>query len=266
MENDLRKRNFFAYLIITFAITYTFWGFDAILSRLGLYEHPAYNIGILFYIIAACSPAIATYILLQKEPDKRGMRNYVKFSFRFDRPVIEILLIVIFLSIRFGVPFLFGDGKIIGDWWQVVLFIPIMVFFGGFEEIGWRGYLQPILDNRFGAVCASLVNCAIWTVWHLPLCFIKGTYQNSGNYLWFIVSLIGSAFSLAAINKVHGSIMPCILFHAAGNAIVSYGITGNEGLGMVVSTCIQVLFAISVFKRYSKEPGLNVSREQPAEK
>ena len=60
--------------------------------------------------------------------------------------------------------------------------------------------------------------------------------------------------------------MPCIIFHAAGNAIVSYGITGNEGLGMVVSTCIQVLVAISVFKRYSKEPELNVSREQPAEK
>ena len=245
---DQMTKKICKYLIIAFAITYTFWGIDAVLSWFGLYEHPANNIGIVFYIIAACSPAIAAYVLLQKEPDKKGMHNFVGFSLRFDRPVIEILLIVCFLSIRFGVPFLFGDGKIIGRWWQVVLFIPVMFLFGGFEEIGWRGYLQPILNIKFGPVLASLINCSIWIVWHLPLCFIKGTYQYSGSYLWFIVSLIGSAFSLAAINRVHGSVMPCILFHAAGNAIVSYGITGNEGAGMVVSTCIQVIVSICVFK------------------
>ena len=46
--------------------------------------------------------------------------------------------------------------------------------------------------------------------------------------------------------------MPCILFHAAGNAIVSYGISGSEGIGMAVSTCIQVLVSIGVFIVYRK--------------
>ena len=41
------------YLIPAFAITYLFWGFDIVLSCLSLYEHPAYNVGIIFYIIAA---------------------------------------------------------------------------------------------------------------------------------------------------------------------------------------------------------------------
>lgn len=245
-------KKIYSYLIIAFAITYSFWGFDAVLSRMGLYEHPSYNIGIVFYILAACSPAIAAYIVLQREPDKRGLRYFLRSAIRFDQPFVEFLLIVVFLSIRFGVPFLFGDGRITGKWWQVIFFIPVMFLFGGLEEIGWRGYLQPILDNRFGPVIATLINCAIWIVWHLPLCFIKGTYQYSGSYLWFVVSLIGSAFSLAAINKVHGSIMPCILFHAAGNAIVSYGISGSEGIGMAVSTCIQVLVSIGVFIVYRK--------------
>ena len=46
--------------------------------------------------------------------------------------------------------------------------------------------------------------------------------------------------------------MPCILFHAAGNAIVSYGISVSEGIGMAVSTCIQVLVSIGVFIVYRK--------------
>ena len=128
----------------------------------------------------------------------------------------------------------------------MVIFIPVMFLFGGFEEVGWRGYLQPVLEKKFGFIVATLINCAIWIVWHIPLCFIKGTYQYSGNYLWFAVSLAGSAFALAALHKVKGSIMPCILFHAIGNAVVSYGISINEGTGALVSYIAQIVFAIVV--------------------
>lgn len=241
------SKNICKYLILTFAITYLFWGFDIVLSKLGLYEHPAYNIGIIFYIIAACAPAITVYILKQKESDKRGIRSFFKYIFKFNNLFLEILLLGIVLVIRFGIPFLFGDISIIGNWWHVTIFTPVMLLFGGFEEVGWRGYLQPKLERKFGFVIAILINWAIWIVWHIPLCFIKGTYQYSGNYLWFAVSLLGSAFSLAALNKVKGSIMPCIIFHAFGNAIVSYGISINEGTGMIISICIQIIFAICVF-------------------
>lgn len=235
------------YFIITFAITYLFWGLDIILSRLGLYEHPAYNIGIVFYVIAACAPAIAVYILMQGDSDKKGIRYFLKSSFKFNQPILEIILVAIFLAIRFGVPFLFGDVSVIGNLWQVVVFAPVMLLFGGLEEIGWRGYLQPKLESKFGFFVATLINCAIWTVWHIPLCFIKGTYQYSGSYFWFVVSLMGSAFSYAALHKVKGSIIPCIISHAVGNAIGSYGISIHEGIGMAFSTCIQIIFAAFVF-------------------
>lgn len=247
------SKNIYKYIFITFVITYLFWGFDIILSKFGLYEHPMYNIGIVFYIVAACAPLIAVYILMQKEPDKKGIRYFFKYIFKFNNLILELLLLGIFIALRFGVPFLFGDVNIIGNWWQVVIFIPVMLLFGGFEEVGWRGYLQPKLEERFGFVFATLINCAIWIVWHIPLCFIRGTYQFSGNYLWFIVSLIGSAFSLAALHKVKDSIIPCILFHSIGNAIVSYGLSINEGFGMIVSTCIQIIVAIFIVNIYNKK-------------
>ena len=234
------------YLLLTFAVTYLFWGLDIVLSFLGLYEHPRYNAGIVFYIIAACSPAIAVFVLWQKEPDKKGLKYFLKSVAKFGNPVLELALLCLFLAIRFGIPFLFGNVRITGTWWQVVIFIPVMFLFGGFEEVGWRGYLQPVLEKKFGFIVATLINCAIWTLWHIPLCFIKGTYQYSGNYLWFAVSLMGSAFALAALHKVKGSIMPCILFHAIGNAVVSYGISINEGTGALVSYIAQIVFAIVV--------------------
>ncbi len=174
---------------------------------------------------------------------------FIKSTFKFNLPILEILLMGIFIAIRFGIPFLFGNASIIGNLWKVIVFIPIMVLFGGLEEIGWRGYLQLKFEKKFGFFVATLINCAIWIVWHIPLCFIKGTYQYSGNYLWFVVSSMGSAFLLTAINKVRGSVMPCILFHSVCNAIASYGISINEGVGIAVSTCIQIIFAICVCNR-----------------
>src|SRR5215469_6838067 len=34
------------------------------------------------------------------------------------------------------------------------------------EELGWRGYAQPALQKRLGALGASLAVGAMWSVWH----------------------------------------------------------------------------------------------------
>lgn len=74
------------YLILTFAITYLFWGFDIVLSSLGLYEHPGYNIGIVFYIIAACAPAFAACALWRKETGNISIQTILKKIFKLSSP------------------------------------------------------------------------------------------------------------------------------------------------------------------------------------
>ena len=38
------------------------------------------------------------------------------------------------------------------------------------EELGWRGYLQPILSRKKNDVLAAIAIGLIWAFWHLPLC------------------------------------------------------------------------------------------------
>lgn len=35
------------------------------------------------------------------------------------------------------------------------------------EEFGWRGFLQPAFEARWGAVAAALVTGVIWSLWHV---------------------------------------------------------------------------------------------------
>jgi len=200
----------------------------------------------MFYILAVCSPAISVYIIFQKDIKTKGLRYFLRFALTPCRMLLALLLFAAFAAIRFLIPLFFGDVSVIGSWQQVIAFIPAMLFFGGLEEIGWRGYLQPKLENRFGFIAATLIFVVIWILWHIPLSFIQGTYQHSGNYYWFIVSLAGSAFSYSAIMRVTGNIFVCILFHATANAIISSGISIQNGFGVAISVILQIILAITI--------------------
>ncbi len=47
------------------------------------------------------------------------------------------------------------------------LFLSFLPFFG--EEYGWRYYLTPALQSRFGARRGALAVGVLWGLWHLPL-------------------------------------------------------------------------------------------------
>ena len=44
------------------------------------------------------------------------------------------------------------------------------------EEVGWKGYCEDSIGNYMNWFRESMIFGAIWSFWHFPLIFIKGTY------------------------------------------------------------------------------------------
>lgn len=63
----------------------------------------------------------------------------------------------------------------------IFVIVPLFVFnflpFIG-EELGWRYYLQPVLQNKYGHVIGIILVGAIWGIWHLPLSFMIYSTQT----------------------------------------------------------------------------------------
>jgi len=103
---------------------------------------------------------------------------------------------------------------------QATLMAPMVVLFafpGAFaEELGWRGYVLPRLQNRFTALLSSIVVAIFWGAWHIPLLIYFGDLgvNDYAGYALAVVNFIPVAIIYSWIyNNTQGSLLLVTLFH-----------------------------------------------------
>ena len=58
---------------------------------------------------------------------------------------------------------------------KILPFAIFTLFYGPIpEELGWRGYALDRLQEKWSALTSSLILGAVWSLWHLPMFFMKG--------------------------------------------------------------------------------------------
>ncbi len=91
------------------------------------------------------------------------------------------------------------------------------------EELGWRGYAQPRLQDGYSALVASVIVGLLWGLWHLPVFWIPDSIQYGISIPFFVVASVGYGILYAWIyNSTGGSVLLVCLVHAADNLVVMY--------------------------------------------
>jgi membrane protease YdiL (CAAX protease family) len=176
-------------------------------------------------------------------------------------PVFIVSASVVYVTF-FGASYAFAEVPAL---WLFPLGLGVTFFLGGGqEEPGWRGYLLPALQEAYSPLTAGFLVGVVWAGWHLPLVFIPGTIQNTlplGLYLLQLVEL--SILLTWLTNRVEGSVLPAILLHAGGNALLNYypvggvaGATTPLGLGLLVMMLTIAVVALAI----SAGPSLGIAR------
>ena len=84
------------------------------------------------------------------------------------------------------------------------------------EEPGWRGFLQPHLEEIMHPWAAAICVGVMWAAWHTPLFFVTWT---SASPVSFLLIEIGVSILIAfAVNSAGMATLVAILMHAAFNA------------------------------------------------
>lgn len=219
------------FFIVTFTWSWLLW-LPLILANYELIPITKELLAVITFpvsIIAAFGPAVGAFISLRTLQGKGSVGVFLKsfLSLNFGWKVwMSIFLIFGFSSaIACYFPELFGESRlpmllpniyIFPIYWILIVFLG-----GGQEEIGWRAYILPFLEKRFGNWIGSTILALVWACWHIPLWFISGTSQSYMNFAGFVMLMLGYSFIFSWIMKSAGKRpLAGLIAHGTANAFV----------------------------------------------
>ncbi len=131
-------------------------------------------IGIITMIVGGLSSALWGS-LASISYHQSSFKQVLKVFFQVKDSLANYCLVLVFLLLDFF-PFILG-GKITTQ----SLVLPVVLFFkallfGGIEEIGWRYFFQPTLDEKRSYLSATLITFLAWSIWHLFYFYIDGSF------------------------------------------------------------------------------------------
>ena len=233
------------FFILTYFFTWIFW-----IPAIFVPE----NTGALLMVIGLIAPAVVStlFVLLSGSDElKQDLKNKLVGFYRvrwanvFLAAAVFALIVVcsILLSFLFGQKpdqFSFTEdfsftGVGIGSALLTILLASVI------EEVGWKGYCEDSIGNYMNWFRESVIFGAIWSFWHFPLIFIRGTYQaglmvNPLYVINFFVSGIPLGFIITWVYLASDrSILACMIFHLFVNFM-------QEKIAMTPETkCVETL-------------------------
>ena len=195
------------------------------------------------YAIAALTgtfgPAISAVILTAAIGGKNGLREFfgriVKWRIGIRYYLAAFLIPPAMLIIRLGLILLLG-GKLQTDisptGFLAALGMFLNFFFraGGQEELGFRGFAQPKLQEKLNLVVTSLIIGVLWFIWHLPLyLWVPNVTQHGQSLLFGLLAQISFCFTFTWLyNRTQSILMPMLL-HATINFLHSIAVVSVSG-------------------------------------
>ena len=222
-NNEKYKYRPVLFFLMAYLFTWIFWVPAIFVNE---------NLGSVLMVLGLFAPpVVSTVFVLVSGSDvlKRDLRNKLIGFYRVKWGNVAISIVVfaviivcsILLSLAFGQSldqFSFTDdfsftGVGIGSALVTITLASII------EEVGWKGYCEDSIGEYMNWFWESMVFGALWSFWHFPLIFIKGTYQaglmvNPLYVINFFVSGIPLGFIITWVYLASDrSILACMIFH-----------------------------------------------------
>lgn len=246
------------YTVIAYSITWIIAFGIYLLFKKGNLTNYQLN---LYHSFAAIGPTIATLITTYYFYGKMGVK---KLAGKIGLPVLDkktILLIVSPLAF-FGLglliyPLIKSTGYSFGNFanlnWsafnEIVVWLLPLLTYSIFEEIGWRGFLLPHLQEKFTAWKATIFLTIIWALWHIPFFFYRFDFSLGISIGFFFGIFVGAIILTSIYNSSKGMLLPVMIFHFLNNLCSEFD---KKIIVAVLSTGF-VFMAIFIYKKFGKE-------------
>ena len=213
------KRSLTAFFVLTFVLSWVFF-IPPFLDWVGMVS-PIGGAGYNGFanFISTFGPVFAALILMARTGGRRAAWGLIRsgFDLRMQPLILAAAFLLPVATAYFATLIVSATnmdtlpGSMIPDdlgypaiVWLIPAFLSMMVFGGGQEEFGWRGYAQSPMQTNLGFLVGSLVLGAIWGLWHLPLWIIPGDPHAFIPFLVFVIFTMAFSVQMACLFQLSG--------------------------------------------------------------
>ncbi len=223
-EPSGRRHALPAFFALAYGISWASW-LPLVASTRGLLPLPL-PFAVL-WTLGGWGPTVAGVIAAGRFDGRAGLRSLLAATLRWRvAPVWYAVVLLLPAGIglaAIGVNALLGGPvpafTLVSPW-----YLPALALIGSLasgplsEELGWRGFALPRMQERYGPLGTSLALGLLWALWHLPLFFIEGTSQAGMPLLCFAAHGVAMTLLFTWVyNHTRGSVLMAVLLHAAIN-------------------------------------------------
>ncbi len=222
------------------------------LRRSGLIVDYTSPIGLVAIAVGGTSSALWG-IIVSIRYRKSTIKTVVVDFFRIKQSYKNYLLMLLFIIMDFF-PALFGERIVVGAWYLPITMFFKHISFGGIEEIGWRYFFQPVLQERINYVLATIITFVTWGIWHFMYFFIEGTISDI-DAVPFLVGLLTNCFILSALYTKTKNLWLCVMTHSLINVCSQLFTGGNDYVSYVCKALIVTVAIVIVCFRKKENEG-----------
>ena len=276
----MKKIDFVIFFLLAIAITWTGWYMvDSVIMPLvnedANFEKLIFEEGQYFLILASLlgtisvfGPAMSAFIIIRITEGKIGTNSLLRKIFNWRVTVtwytVALIIPIIVKYSSFIINDLFLGGTLSFNVELFLSFSFIFIFFenlipsGGQEEIGWVGFVQLRLQERYGVIQTTLIKILMGWVWHLPLYLVFHWVSQYGQDIWlFLWYYIPIGFIYTWLFNNTDSILIPALLHASFNTVGIHALTGytsneNVVLTVIIMGLLMYIFVGFLFLKYGK--------------
>ncbi len=212
-----RRRSPLKFFLLVFALSIPFWLIGA---ATGIELLPGLPVAALMFV----RPVTAALILVYRENKTAGLTALLKRSFDYKRIAAKVWYVPIVLLMPSVMVLSFGLMRLMGSPLPVPQF-PVLVALGMLvaffvaalgEELGWSGYAIDPMQERWGALQASILLGLVWAVWHIvPL---VQAHRSPAWIAWWSLGTVAARIIMVWLyNNTGKSVFGVALFHAISN-------------------------------------------------
>jgi len=233
------------YIIISFIISYLCFGI-IVYSKTSFYNLFSNSLYLSLFVIGFLGPLISSFFVHSINKDELGGINGFIIRFRTLKLKKDFILVPLFLIAHYIFAISLKNVHKIDDFSSLIYYIPIMMVLLGTQEIGWRGIVQPDLEEKRGFWKAAISTGLFWALWFLPLIFIPQFIILPQYYTQFAIYLVGIGFLLSTVYKTSGSITYSVILSGLIFSISQVVILKQSS--MLVGIAVLEAIVASIFK------------------